>query len=114
MITNKLPNTNFKTLFKESGLNKKEPEYNLDNIQINKITEHYDSYTTSKKSKCSKKYFFLLLLLLLGLFGLFKKIDNSDENKTVKCKEGEYLNYFTSKCLPCSYEEYSETGTNYC
>jgi len=109
--SDKLPDTNFKIQFKESGLSKKE----IDNISIEKIKKEYIHYTEVKKSKCNKKCF-LWLLLLLGLLGLIKKDSgDSDGNKTPKCKEGTYLGgLFLSECYPCSIGYYSEAGATYC
>ena len=109
--SDKLPDTNFKIQFKESGLAKKE----IDNIPIEKITKEYINYTEVKKSKCNKKCF-LWLLLLLGLLGLIKKDSgDSDGDKTLKCKEGTYSGgLYSSKCYPCSIGYYSEAGAIYC
>ena len=55
-MTGKVPESNFKTCFEQSGLKKSESKYNLNEIQIKQITEIYNTYMENKEKKCNQKY----------------------------------------------------------
>ena len=116
----KLPNTNFKFLFKDSGLVKKNKINNFNDMQINEIAKEYKIYKESKNKKCNKYFWFLLLLAPLSLLLLLLlKNHHASPSPTptpspLVCQGGFYLDNITSTCLKCKPGYYSNKGATFC
>jgi len=116
-----IPNTDFKKLFKKSGLVQ---ENKINNMKINDIQKEYIKYKESKNNTSNKKKILIPIIIaiiiaisLLSLIFNKKSEDSKGGTKgsnISKCPEGSYFNSNTSNCLPCNSGYYSNDDSTIC